>query len=405
MSQPLNCMWIGYLFETALPLKDEWYANCWRLYRQQKQVVPLPYAVFDIEFHPIRQHILGVVGSDGSISVYSVSKDENTDGSTVPQVQHFWSTKGERPGVSALYFSWFPKDWFPLATIPYTDGFVVSLSDGTTRILILQPEPGMSYDIAKNKGSQKGGGWNFLCTEYMPERRKGIEPWFVALARYANPKQPGGKESYLFTGDDLGTLETQSYAYPDDVYHSWELEEIWPMCNYRNTDDQGRHHTAGGVTSILPLPISHLVKQAPIILTGSYDEYIRVYHATIKGSVLAEKRLGGGVWRLQIINVEVIPLRATATKEPLSEERYLILASCMHAGTRIVRVTWKRKSLSDFEIGDWHIEVLAQFTEHESMNYASGIWKGRDHATTGKELVCVSSSFYDKRLCLWKAQI
>lgn len=382
-------------------LKDEWYANCWRLYRQQKQVVPLPYAVFDIEFHPIRKHILGVVGSDGSISVYSVSKDENTDGSTVPQIQHFWSTAGERPGVSALYFSWFPKDWFPLASIPYTDGFAVSLSNGTTRILLLEPEPRKSHDIAQNRK----GDWNFLCSEYLPERRKGIEPWIVALARYTNPMHPGGMESYLFTGDDMGTLGTQSYAYPDDGHHSWELEEMWAMCNYRDTNDEGRHHPAGGVTSILPLPISHVVKHAPIILTGSYDEYIRVYHATSKGSVLAEKRLGGGVWRLQVINVEIIPLRATAAGKPLSEKRYLILASCMHAGTRIVKVTWKRASLSDLEIGDWDIEVLAQFTEHKSMNYASGVWKGRNDAATGTELVCVSSSFYDKRLCLWKVQI
>lgn len=375
------------------------------LYSQQKQLVPLPHAVFDIKFHLIRQHILGVAASDGSISIYSVSKDENCEESTVPQIQHFWSTSAARPGVSALYFSWFPENWFPLASIPYTDGFVVSFSDGKTCIHILEPLPGNSYDIAKNKGSKKGEGWKFIGNDYLPERRKNIEPWFVALARYANPNLPGGMESYMFTGDDMGTLWTRSYACPEDGDHSWELEEMWPRCDYRITDDEGRHHTAGGVTSILPLPIMHLVNKAPVILTGSYDEYIRVYHATFKGSVLAEERLGGGVWRLQIINVETIRNRAAAFGEPVSEIRYLILASCMHAGTRIVKVTWKRTRLTDLEIGDWDIEVLAQFTEHESMNYASGVWRGGNDATTGTELVCVSSSFYDKRLCLWKVQL
>jgi diphthamide biosynthesis protein 7 len=362
-------------------------------------VVPLPHAVFDLKFHPIRQHILGVAGSDGSISVYSVSKDDHNAG--YPQIQHMWTTSVERPGVPALYFSWFPKDWFPLASIPYTDGFVVSFSNGQTRNCVLEPLSGKSYDIAKNKA----GSWSFLTSEYLPERRKNIEPWFLALAKYENPRLPGGMESYMFTGDDMGTLWKQSYAFPDDGDHSYELAEMWPRCDYTNTDDEGRHHTAGGVTSILPLPIMHLVKNAPIILTGSYDENIRVYHATYKGSVLAEKRLDGGVWRLQIINVEDIKNRVAAFGNPVSEIRYLILASCMHAGTRILRVTWKRTHLSDNEIGDWDIEVLAQFTEHESMNYASGVWRGGNDATTGTELVCVSSSFYDKRLCLWKVQI
>ncbi|EEA18997.1 hypothetical protein TMatcc_010460 [Talaromyces marneffei ATCC 18224] len=372
---------------------------------QRKQVVPLPYAVFDIKFHPIRQHILGVAGSDGSISVYSVSKEDHRDRTTDPQIQHYWTSSAEHPGVSALYFSWFPEDWFPLASIPYTDGFVVSFSNGTTRTCVLDPLPGKSYDIAKNKGSKNGGSWQFISTEYLPERRKNIEPWFLALAKYQNPNLPGGMESYMFTGDDMGTLWKQSYSYPDDGDHSYDLEEMWSRCDYTNTDDEGRHHTAGGVTSILPLPISHLVKKAPIILTGSYDEYIRVYHTTFKGSVLAEKRLGGGVWRLQIIDIENITNRAAAAGEPFSEIRYLILASCMHAGTRIVRVIWKRSRLSNDEIGDWDIEVLALFTEHESMNYASGVWRGGNNATTGTELVCVSSSFYDKRLCLWKAQV
>lgn len=365
-------------------------------------MVPLPYAVFDIKFHPIRQHILGVAGSDGSNSVYSVSKDDQSvsDSTTGPQIQHMWTTSTERPGISALYFSWFPEDWFPLNTVPYTDGFAVSFSNGQTRIYVLEPLRGKSHDLAKNMGD-----WKYIIHEYLPERRKNIEPWFVALAKYENPNVNGGMESYMFTGDDMGTLWKQSHTYPEEGQFSQDLEEMWSFCDYINTEDGGRHHTAGGVTSILPLPIAHLVKKAPILLTGSYDEYIRVYHATFKGSVLAEKRIGGGVWRLQIINVEDIRNRAAAFGEPVSEIRYLILASCMHAGTRIVRVTWKRKHLATDEVGDWDIEVLAQFTEHESMNYASSLWRGGNEATTGSELMCVSSSFYDKRLCLWKVQI
>jgi diphthamide biosynthesis protein 7 len=134
----------------------------------------------------------------------------------------------------------------------------------------------------------------------------------------------------------------------------------------------------------LPVPF---VDDAPILLTGSYDEGLRVYHATRRGEVLAEQGLGGGVWRLQLLN----------TKESGSERQFLVLASCMHAGTRIVRITQREQD----QTAEWEIDVLAEFTEHESMNYASDVWKG----STTSDLLCVSSSFYDRRVCVWRAVV
>ena len=367
------------------------------LRRERKQVVSLPHAVFAIGFHPHRRHILGVANSDGSFAVYSVSKDGHN--ASYPRIEQMWHKAGERPGVSAVHFSWFPWAWFPIATTPYTDGFVLALSDGTTSTCILEPLPENPHDIAENKA----GSWNFLTTEDLPQRRQNIEPWFVALATYENRNLPGKTESFMFTGDDMGTMWTQSYTSPEDGDHKSQLEDMWPQCKYRSTDDKARHHTAG-ITSILPLSISHVVQNAPIILTGSYDEYIRVYHATTKGSVLAEKRLGGGVWRLQYMHVTLIPPKPPG-ESSIWEEQHVILASCMHAGTRIVKVTWKTRGQSDDDIGDWDIEVMAQFTEHESMNYASGIWRAPNISKFTNERVFVSSSFYDKRLCLWKTEV
>lgn len=57
-----------------------------------------------------------------------------------------------------------------------------------------------------------------------------------------------------------------------------------------------------GVTAILPLQPIFLGGQ--VLLTGSYDEYVRLL-LPIEGSnrpkLLAERRLGGGVWRLKIL--------------------------------------------------------------------------------------------------------
>ena len=82
---------------------------------------------------------------------------------------------------------------------------------------------------------------------------------------------------------------------------------------------------------------------------------------------------------------------------------FLVLASCMHAGTRVVRVRLVPGVRCD-------MEVLAEFTEHESMNYASDVWKPKggydlQGRTEAEEVVCVSSSFYDRRVCVWRVNV
>lgn len=77
-------------------------------------------------------------------------------------------------------------------------------------------------------------------------------------------------------------------------------------------------------------------------------------------------RLDGGVWRLQ-----------------RRGNRNDVLASCMHAGSRVLSLE-----------KDGGISVLAKFSEHESMNYGSDV-----HPEVLDRFV--SCSFYDKRVCVW----
>jgi diphthamide biosynthesis protein 7 len=65
----------------------------------------------------------------------------------------------------------------------------------------------------------------------------------------------------------------------------------------------------------------------------------------------------------------------------------------MHAGARIVRVQVD-------EEGQWSIEVLAKFEEHKSMNYGSDAQP--QGSEDGGQRIIVSTSFYDKLLCLWR---
>ena len=62
----------------------------------------------------------------------------------------------------------------------------------------------------------------------------------------------------------------------------------------------------------------------------------------------------------------------------------------MHAGARMVR-------LKRGQDGAWSFEVLARFEEHKSMNYGSAVQPSQDAVKA-----VVSTSFYDKLLCLWR---
>ncbi|EAW09487.1 uncharacterized protein ACLA_036920 [Aspergillus clavatus NRRL 1] len=344
---------------------------------------PLPYAVFDLHFHPRDPSILAIATSAASVALFRLSPD--------PQftLTHLWTLPvHEDPSIPALFLAWAPAKWFQR---DHQDGFAVTFSDGRTSVFGTRPAlTANQADLSEQSNVTDLGAF---------EATQQIEVWFVALASLSDPSAGSKNASlpYMFTGNDFGSLHTRQFG--NGEASAEEDQELLPslLLDY---DDRARHHTAG-VTSILPLPLP-LSEGAPLLLTGSYDEYLRVYHATRRGQVLAEVCLGGGVWRLQMLKTE-----QAVSPEGAEEWRFLVLASCMHAGTRVVRVTCQPTG-ADAD-SSWNIDVLAQFTEHESMNYASDVWKadggydleGRDIS----ELVCVSSSFYDRRVCIWKVDL
>ena len=321
--------------------------------------------MFDLHFHPRDPNLFAITGSSGCVALFRVLVSGGAE-----SITPLWTKPvHEDSSIPALFLAWTPRGWF---TNEQADGFAVTFSDGQTTVF----------------GNNTG---NITQAEEITDvgtyhARQMIEVWFVALATYHNTE--GQSIPFLFTGDDFGSLHTRRLDLLSSGSEGNEQDLLPPtLLDY---DDRARHHTSG-TTAILPLPCP-LVDDAPLLLTGSYDEYLRIYHATRRGAVLAELCLGGGVWRLQILKTE----SPDATS---SNWRFLVLASCMHGGTRVVKITGDRES-------GWDIEILAEFTEHESMNYASDVWKGDQKAddigTKEGELLCLSSSFYDRRVCLWR---
>lgn len=321
--------------------------------------------MFDLHFHPRHRDKFAIASSTGCVTLFKIGHQP-----TQPYIELVWTKQvhGD-PSIPALFLAWAPPHWFPNSK---TDGFAVTFSDSRTVVF------GTEGDLKEEHQLNELGVFN---TRHL------IEVWFVALATFSEPQSDDQKRDlvpFMFTGDDFGSLHTRRFEKPS-LDGAGDDESLLPtVLDY---DDRARHHTAG-VTSILPLPVP-LVEDAPVMLTGSYDERLRVYRASRRGEVLAEQSLGGGVWRLQLLS------SVEENTSGISERHFVILASCMHAGTRVVRVTQTPS--------EWKIEVLAEFTEHESMNYANDVWKGSGMKES--ELVCVSTSFYDRRACVWRVLV
>ncbi|KAL2865844.1 uncharacterized protein BJX67DRAFT_157055 [Aspergillus lucknowensis] len=376
----------------------------------------LPHAVFDLHFHPRNPTLLGIATSAASVSLFSVS-DETGLTHLLTYPVH------EDPSIPALFLAWTPENWLPGSR----DGFAVTFSDGRTGVFGL--------NSAATRGGRDGDGdGDGAITELGSfDAKPPVEVWFVALASFPH-SQHGSPEPkkqiytpYLFTGNDFGSLHTRRFAditIPEDETpdhdHDHDRDDVVPLPSpVLSADDKARHHTAG-VTAILPLPIPLIQEQQhpamnagdPLLLTGSYDEVLRVYHAVRGGRVIGERGLGGGVWRLQLLHTIPPPTATTAEGEgEAGKWTFLVLATCMHGGTRVVRVVVTAAAGAGGEPRA-EIEVLAEFTEHESMNYASDVWRpgsasGVDEGVgkEGSELRVVSSSFYDKRLCVWTLKV
>lgn len=127
---------------------------------------------------------------------------------------------------------------------------------------------------------------------YTKTEAHSLEAWTLAWTSQGDELYSGGDDSVLCRHElclrpVLGSLNDGNIPSHDHNFQS-------PI---RDT----KIHMAG-VTAILPLqPVFH---GEQVLLTGSYDEYVRLLLPVEGGNrpkILAEKRLGGGVWRLKIL--------------------------------------------------------------------------------------------------------
>lgn len=281
------------------------------------------------------------------MGVYRFESDHEQNGF----MRSFASVQVADPSILVLSLAWHPS-----STRPST--MAVSLSSGQVRILDYKASDKLLRVIQSHT----------------------LEAWTVVWSTMGCIDEScilysGGDDSTLCTHADVGLksiLEKDGEPLSDEVPQSIS-------CDVKT-------HGAG-ITAILPIATG--ISGEEILLTGSYDEYLRILIPSGIGKrskVLAEKQLGGGVWRLKLLG-------ANQSVED-GELELKVLASCMHAGTRVIEIKRSKEQ-------EWAIKILACFEEHESMNYASDT--GVEMSTDGlRRTIYVSTSFYDRKLCIWK---
>lgn len=122
-------------------------------------------------------------------------------------------------------------------------------------------------------------------------------------------------------------------------------------------------HTAG-VTSILSFDENRLI-------TGSYDETLRIFDTRNWRQPLHELMLFGGIWRIKTSK----------------NDRKMLLCACMYKNFSICMVNEDATDAS----------LVAEFSKHESICYGAD-W-APSKLSNGNQIMA-TCSFYDKKLCL-----
>lgn len=330
-----------------------------------------PSAILDLHFNPApgKQNICATVSSTATLALFRLTPGEaeplkhlkTMDMASMCKTAEDWLC--DKDEIIFTHFAWYP-------TKP--DMVAVTTTVGSVHLVYL--------------GDDVGGSDWVMHPE--PILTHTLEAWFVSISPSLSP--PGQVEeddSFLLMsgGDDSAlryTVCKRTRADADEPEESpYAIEVLRPPVSVRG-------HEAG-VTAILPLGLKD--GESELVVTGSYDDHIRVFSIPAYGFgravELASSNLGGGVWRLKIVKEEM----------GLFEEgqgwRLTMLVSCMHAGARVVELL-KRGA------GEYEFRVIGRFEEHKSMNYGSECQLSAEGT-----LSVVSTSFYDKLLCLWKLEL
>ncbi|XP_028174453.1 diphthine methyltransferase [Ostrinia furnacalis] len=244
----------------------------------------------------------------------------------------------------------------PVLCVVNSQGFVelYRLSEGTRLELWLKESIGTAEDILA------------LSVDWSTNKTASDNPMLVV-------SDSEGAVTVLQIGDDglkkVGTWATHGFEawtaafnyWNPDVFYSGGDDTLFKCYDIRVSDAAvatNKSHEAG-VTCVR----KHTDMEYQL-LTGSYDQIVRLWDTRALKRSVTEKHVGGGIWRLKWH-----PYRPDT-----------ILAACMYGGFRTLQV-----------IDEVSLSIACEYKEHESIAY------GADWMFDENSLVA-TCSFYDCKL-------
>lgn len=130
---------------------------------------------------------------------------------------------------------------------------------------------------------------------------------------------------------------------------------------------KNKTHEAG-VTSLLSF-------QENFLITGSYDEKVRIFDTRKLKTSVSELNLEGGIWRLK----------------PSPDQLNLILVACMYKNFSLIDCKYKSE--------DFDLKLIAEYSEHKSICYGCDWFRG-SRTNKNSFYYFATCSFYDHQLNL-----
>ncbi|KAJ9663373.1 hypothetical protein H2198_000890 [Neophaeococcomyces mojaviensis] len=413
------------------------------------------FGVYDIHFHPRYPDLLGVATSDARILFYFLSRrHEDMNSSKGYAFIKLGAVLVEGPDESSGQLSIITQfqflDWHMQVTEDTTGSgrdnqrdilLAATTQSGNTKLLKVTvpypthtPSSDFGIEHALPQDTPNSSGAQILEVH---KQSFDLEAWTVLPISYKNVTKQSYQHLLLLSGGDDSHLIISHLRLP--YLRSSEIDLDMFDTNLLLTVKKA--HQAG-VVSICNLgPVQPLSWNQPhpennscarqwLILTGSYDETLRLFILGINHTdqdlpepmlstrsfrLQAELNLGGGVWRIKLLDCYPTqvssPLNASSSinGSRVTAIDYILLIAGHTSGAHIVRLTITEPTTFNDEL-KCEFRIEKSFTEgHESLVYAvearHAVPLGEtDNGQTdnARRWEIISASFYDKKVCNWE---
>lgn len=272
---------------------------------------------------------------------------------------------------------WAPHGILCFSKLHITEDFCCSPFFSSCYLSVYHMQLQFHVGLLKEIGGEKISSAMCLCLDWNPSSTSvsvGLSDGSVSVVTLREAQlqtsQAWKAHEFELWAASFDTHQPQLlYTGSDDCRFScWDLRESTPNPVFQNS----KTHKMG-VCCITKSPTN-----SNMLLTGSYDEFLRVWDVRSALKPVNENSicLGGGVWRIK-------------HHPGLSG---LVLAACMHNGFAVARIQ-----------GD-SVEVVETYNKNESLAYGADWQRGfcmmKENGTKRGSLVA-TCSFYDRLLRIW----